>query len=150
MTRSDCRYREFPQIELQDALGNTKMTGSPSCRAKGQSSLTDDTYSREQRLLDLIIAQDRNGLGAASASRAAASLNATIAQQGYARLVVATGSSQFEVLDALVSDTSIDWTKVDGFHLDEYLGLDISNPASFCGYLKKRFVDRVPLRSFHS
>lgn len=62
---------------------------------------------------------------------------------------MATGSSQFEVLDALVQEPDIAWDRIDGFHLDEYVGLAPTHPASFCGYLKERFVDRVPLRSFH-
>jgi glucosamine-6-phosphate deaminase len=69
--------------------------------------------------------------------------------KGSARLIVATGSSQFEVLESLIQTPGIDWSRVDGFHLDEYIGLGIEHPASFCGYLKTRFVDRVPLRSFH-
>lgn len=72
-----------------------------------------------------------------------------VAQRGTARLIVATGSSQFEVLNALVQTDGIDWTAIDGFHLDEYVGLPSSHPASFCGYLKERFVNRVALRSFH-
>lgn len=43
----------------------------------------------------------------------------------------------------------MDWTKVTGFHLDEYVGLSSDHPASFCGYLQERFVDRVPLKEFH-
>lgn len=111
--------------------------------------LSTQLLNWEHLLLDLIIAQDRNALGIASASRAAECLRNAIAFQGYARLVVATGSSQFEVLETLVNDSTVDWSKVDGFHLDEYIGLDGNHPASFCGYLKKRFADRLPLRSFH-
>jgi glucosamine-6-phosphate deaminase len=72
-----------------------------------------------------------------------------LADRGSARIIVATGSSQFEVLDALVQEPDIAWDRIDGFHLDEYVGLAPTHPASFCGYLKERFVDRVPLRSFH-
>ena len=88
-------------------------------------------------------------MGAHSAKRCSEILKNAIADRGEARLVVATGSSQFEVLDALVRDHDIDWSRIDGFHLDEYIGIPASHPASFCGYLKERFVDRVRLRSFH-
>jgi len=88
-------------------------------------------------------------MGAHAARLASAILRQATAERGEARLIVATGSSQFEVLDALVHEPGIDWTRVDGFHLDEYVGLAPTHPASFCGYLKSRFVDRVPLRSFH-
>jgi glucosamine-6-phosphate deaminase len=88
-------------------------------------------------------------MGAHSATLCGEALREAIAERGRARLIVATGSSQFEVLDGLVREPGVDWTKVDGFHLDEYVGLAATHPASFCGYLKRRLVDRVPFRSFH-
>ncbi len=95
------------------------------------------------------IAQDRKGLGNFSGSLAAEVLRATLQVQSRARLVIATGSSQFEVLEHLTQADWIDWSRVDGFHLDEYLGLNRTHAASFCGYLAKRFVDLVPIGSFH-
>lgn len=97
----------------------------------------------------LSVAENRDRMGKYSARKAAECLKAAIAAKGSARLIVATGSSQFEVLSHLVAEPGIDWSKVDGFHLDEYIGVAMDHPASFCGYLKQRFVDRVPLRSFH-
>ncbi|MCY3004974.1 MAG: glucosamine-6-phosphate deaminase [Planctomycetota bacterium] len=88
-------------------------------------------------------------MGAYSAKLAAMILRSAIAEHGQARIIVATGSSQFEVLDALSSEPQIDWSCVDGFHLDEYVGIAADHRASFCGYLKSRFVDKIPLRSFH-
>ncbi len=99
--------------------------------------------------MEIIIAADRAEMGRLAAERATRILGDAIRQRGSARLIVATGSSQFEVLDGLVASKDIDWTKVDAFHLDEYIGIDAQHPASFCRYLKERFVDRVPLRSFH-
>ena len=61
----------------------------------------------------------------------------------------ATGNSQFDFLDALVLDDSIDWTHVIGFHMDEYVGLDADHPASFRRYLRERLVERVPIAEFH-
>jgi len=95
------------------------------------------------------IARDRQGLGNFSGELAAERLRELLKNQHRARLVVATGSSQFEVLEVLSKAEGIDWSRVDGFHLDEYLGLDRTHPASFCGYLASRFVDLVPIGSFH-
>ena len=66
-------------------------------------------------------------------------------------IIVATGASQFEVLEALTKEGGIDWTKVTVFHLDEYVGLSIEHPASFRKYLKERFEDQLPgpVRAFH-
>ena len=94
------------------------------------------------------IADSRPAMGKYVAEAAAAHLQDILSKTSEANLVVATGSSQFEVLDCLVQMQDIDWSRVNGFHLDEYLGLPITHSASFCGYLKQRFVDRVPLKSF--
>src|SRR5258707_8403197 len=88
-------------------------------------------------------------VGRRAAGDAAARLRAAIAERGEANLVVATGASQFGVLAALVAAEGIDWPRVTGFHLDEYLGLPMSHPASFRRYLKERLVDHVPFRAFH-
>jgi glucosamine-6-phosphate deaminase len=94
------------------------------------------------------IADSRASMGAYVAETAAAYLKAVLSERSEANLVVATGSSQFEVLECLVQMPGIEWPRINGFHLDEYLGLPITHSASFCGYLKQRFVDRVPLKSF--
>ena len=94
------------------------------------------------------IARDRQGLGNFSSNAAANQLRALLKTQSRVRMVVATGSSQFEVLECLTQAEGIDWSRVDGFHLDEYLGIERTHPASFCGYLASRFVDKVPIGSF--
>lgn len=63
-------------------------------------------------------------------------------------MIAATGASQFEFLDALTQE-NIDWIKVVFFHLDEYVGLPESHPASFRRYLKERVVSRIHPRAFH-
>jgi glucosamine-6-phosphate deaminase len=88
-------------------------------------------------------------MGRRAAGDAATRLHGAIADRGAANLLVATGASQFEVFAALVAADGIDWRRVTGFHLDEYLGLPMSHPASFRRYLKERLVDRVPLAAFH-
>lgn len=88
-------------------------------------------------------------LGAESADRGAQAIQSAIEARGRANIIVATGVSQFATLAALVGEPDIDWTKVTGFHLDEYIGLPMSHPASFRGYLEQRLVDRVNFREFH-
>jgi len=97
----------------------------------------------------MIVTDDRAAMGRWVAQQAAKDLKRAIAEQGHANIVVATGSSQFEVLGELVRRIDVDWSRVTGFHLDEYIGLAPDHPASFCGYLKERFVSQVPLAKFH-
>jgi glucosamine-6-phosphate deaminase len=89
--------------------------------------------------------------GRAAAEEGAENLRAAIRAQGEANIILATGASQFAVLEALVAAPDIDWSRVTAFHLDEYVGLPVSHPASFRKYLRERFVRQLPspLRVFH-
>ena len=99
--------------------------------------------------MNLAICRDAKDMGRRAAADAAERIRAAIHDRGRANIIVATGASQFEVLSALVEAKGIDWPKVVGFHLDEYLGLPMTHPASFRRYLKERLVDRVPIGEFH-
>jgi len=88
-------------------------------------------------------------LAHAAADRAAAALQEAIARSGRARAVVATGASQVEFLGALVRSSVVEWSRVVFFHLDEYVGLPETHPASFRHYLKTRLADRVQPGAFH-
>jgi len=81
--------------------------------------------------------------GQAAAEFIAAKLNEVIAAQGYARLLVSTGASQFQMFEAIVN-LDVDWTKVEMFHLDEYVGMPITHIASFRKYLTERFIEKLP------
>jgi len=100
-------------------------------------------------MVEIQILPSKPELGAAAAARAAAAIREAIGRQGRARVVAATGASQFEFLDALVQAPQIDWSKTTFFHLDEYVGLPESHPASFRRYLRQRIVERVRPGAFH-
>lgn len=87
-------------------------------------------------------------LGRAAAKRIAAAINDAIGQRGSARIVLSTGASQFETVASLI-EQPVDWSKVEMFHLDEYVALPESHPASFRKYLRERFVGRVSLKAAH-
>jgi len=88
-------------------------------------------------------------MAAAAADRAAAALRGAIDARGRAHVIAATGASQFEFLDALVRRPGIDWARTVFFHLDEYVGLPATHPASFRRYLRERIVERVHPGAFH-
>lgn len=93
----------------------------------------------------------RKAAGAAAASFGAERLRATLRERGEANVIVATGASQFEMLEALLTEPDLPWEAVTFFHLDEYVGLPVTHPASFRKYLWERFQSRlpVPARAFH-
>jgi len=85
-------------------------------------------------------------LGAMAAAHIAYLLNEAIIEKGSARLLVSTGASQFETFTHLVKE-KVDWSKVEMFHLDEYVGLNEKHKASFRKYLKARFTGKVSLKA---
>ncbi len=96
------------------------------------------------------IAKTPDELGKNAADYVAAALKETIAKNGYARIVLSTGASQFETLDHLVKDhKDIDWSCVEMFHLDEYVALPETHIASFRKYLKERFISKVNLMGYY-
>jgi len=88
-------------------------------------------------------------LGIAAGKAAAALIETAISQKGQANIILGTGASQFETLNQLTASPGIEWSKVTMFHLDEYIGLPVTHPASFRKYLKERFLDKVPLLKAH-
>lgn len=90
--------------------------------------------------MQIKILDDKKALGLAAAEHAAKSLRAALRENGAARIVAATGASQFEFLDSLTSAADIDWSRVELFHLDEYVGLPATHPASFRKYILERII----------
>lgn len=89
--------------------------------------------------------------GKAAAEYGAERIREALASNGRAAIIVATGASQFEMLEQLCAAPGIDWHRVTMFHLDEYVGLPITHPASFRKYLWERFVRKLPVppAAFH-
>src|SRR5712691_4646727 len=93
--------------------------------------------------------EDKHSLSQAAAEQASAALRRAILDRGCARIIVATGTSQLDFLDALTNAKNIDWQRVEMFHLDEYVGLPITHPASFRKYLLGRLIHKVGITRFH-
>lgn len=94
------------------------------------------------------VLENAHELGKAAATFCVKIINEQLAKKGKVRLVLSTGASQFETLAALIK-MEIDWSKVEMFHLDEYINLSEQHPASFRKYLKERFVNLVPIQKVH-
>lgn len=94
--------------------------------------------------MNIHISKNPTDLGEISGQKAAELIRSAIAEKGFANVILATGASQFGTLQTLIANKDIDWSKVTMFHLDEYIGLPLSHPASFRKYLKERFLEQVP------
>lgn len=93
--------------------------------------------------MEIHLSDTPQSLGRAAAYTAADAIRLALERQGKANIILATGTSQFAMLENLVSAEGIDWSRVTMFHLDEYIGLPADHPASFRRYLRERFVGRV-------
>ena len=93
--------------------------------------------------------KDKLSLANAAAEQAARHIRDAISTNGSARIIAATGASQLEFLDALTAAPDVDWKQVEMFHLDEYIGLPLSHPASFRNYLFKRLINKVGIAHYH-
>ena len=98
--------------------------------------------------MDISILDSKKSLGKAAAQKGASLIADAIRRKGSATIILATGASQFEMLGELVK-ADLDWSRVSVFHLDEYIGIPETHPASFRKYLKERFVELVAPAVFY-
>lgn len=99
--------------------------------------------------MQIHVQQDQAALAAAAEAHAAEALKTALATKSIARIVAATGNAQLQFLDRLCDRSDIDWSRVEIFHLDEYVGISKSHPASFSGYIQRHITDRVRPRKTH-
>lgn len=99
--------------------------------------------------MQIKIFENPHTLAEAAAQHAAEIIRSAINDRKSARIVAATGTSQFEFLDCLVAEAQIDWPAVELFHLDEYIGIGSTHPASFSHYIRERILQRVPIAKYH-
>jgi len=98
--------------------------------------------------MEIIISSESINTTKKAAEKGTTLIQDAINLTGKARIILATGTSQIAMLAELISQ-NIDWNRVTAFHLDEYIGLDESHPASFAKYLKDIFTNLLPLKSFY-
>lgn len=97
----------------------------------------------------LRVFDDKVSLGKAAAIQAASAIRSAIAERGQARVVAASAASQFEFLEALTASPGMQWKQVELFHLDEYIGLPMTHPASFCKFLQERLIGKTGIVHHH-
>jgi glucosamine-6-phosphate deaminase len=104
---------------------------------------------KEGLIMEVNILESKAALGKAAAEMGLKYLKSVLREKGSANIILATGASQFEMLAELVK-ARVAWSKVTVFHLDEYIGIPESHPASFRKYLKERFVELVKPAAFYA
>ncbi len=97
----------------------------------------------------LKVFSDKTALSEAAAAHATIAIRSAIAERGQARIIAATAASQIEFLAALTQTSEIEWTKVEVFHLDEYIGLPVTHPGSFRKMLLEQLVRKTGIVNYH-
>jgi glucosamine-6-phosphate deaminase len=92
---------------------------------------------------------DRHSLGHAAAADIAAEIRDRLSVQDAVRIVFAAAPSQQEMLDSLVAEVGIDWSRVTAFQMDDYLGLPDDAPQRFSRWLHEAIFDRLPFKAVH-
>jgi glucosamine-6-phosphate deaminase len=109
---------------------------------------TSEVEEFQVEKLKIQVHPSREAAGAAAAKATADAMKALAAQRKIFSVIFATGASQIETLKALTAIPGLPWAQIDGFHMDDYVGLPVDHPASFRAYLEEKLVRRVPIRSF--
>lgn len=107
-----------------------------------------ETHETKIDQLPITIFQSNEALGEAAAGEAAQVIRGTIEARHEANIILATGNSQLTFLEALRGIPGIDWSKVNVFHMDEYIGIDSNHPASFPNFLRQHFLTHVHAKKF--
>src|SRR5205809_270924 len=97
----------------------------------------------------LKVFDDKVSLSKAAAEQAASAIRLALVKRGRARIVAATAASQIEFLDALTRTPNIDWSRVEAFHLDEYIGLPVTHPGSFRKMLLDHLIKKTGIAKYH-
>jgi glucosamine-6-phosphate deaminase len=93
--------------------------------------------------VSVAVSPDRTSMGAAAAADAAEAILEAVGDRGRARVVFASAPSQREMLSALAARDDLDWSRVEAFHMDEYLGLPATAPQAFGQWLRDHLFAQV-------
>jgi len=98
--------------------------------------------------LQVSIYKSNQEMGLVAANLASEAIAQALHEKGVANVILAAANSQLTFLEGLRAETDIDWPKVNFFHMDEYIGLEPGNSASFSQFLRRNFMDFIHPRTF--
>src|SRR5438552_2981485 len=141
-------YERASRKSVSNAASSTRLPMLPPRSASVNGCWTFVKYFRPTGMR-VSVFPNRLTLARAAARDAASRIRAAVAAFGHARIVAATGTSQMAFLDQLTREPDLDWSTVELFHLDEYVGLSDDHPASFRRYLRERLIQPAGIVRFH-
>ena len=105
--------------------------------------------SFKQDELIVEIYENRTLMGEAAARDIKAKIAELLSEKAEINMIFAAAPSQNDVLQSLVDDKTIEWNRVNAYHMDEYIGLDKDAPQGFGNFLKAHIFGLVPFKSVH-
>ncbi len=139
--------RPFQREAIRNSGSYKAVSEDKDCQYLDQRARNPRMHKKTEggKIMKIEILSSSDRLGEVAGMEAGRQIQAAIARQGAARLLLATGQSQKATLATLRAQP-VDWPQVEVFHLDEYVGLDQAHPASFRRYLHEEFTQYVPIR----
>jgi glucosamine-6-phosphate deaminase len=110
----------------------------------------EDRREWEAGRLRVVVGRSIEDMAARAARDVGEYLRGVLAAQPVARVIFASAASQVLFLEKLIEQDRVDWGRLVCFHMDEYLGVDPTHPASFRLFLQQRLVERVKPMAFHT
>lgn len=86
-------------------------------------------------------------MGKCSAKDVSAKICELLEEKPEVNMIFAAAPSQSEFLKDLIGDSRVDWSRINAFHMDEYVGLDHTHGQSFANFLGRSLFDKVPFKS---
>lgn len=102
-----------------------------------------------QDQLEVAICRNRRDMGLTAAAEAGALIRRLLESRQHINMMFAAAPSQSEFLEELLTMEGIDWSRINAFHLDEYVGLEKSSPRRFAAFLRKHIFDKVPFNKVY-
>jgi glucosamine-6-phosphate deaminase len=144
-------YQRFDSCGVSDLYRIEQRSRRCKCRFHpgDYTGMSAPIVVRKLNSMNVQVFASKKDLGQAAAEQAAGIIRAAVERRGEARIIVATGNSQLEFIEALVRIPDVPWNSVHVFHMDEYFGMSEDHPASFRRWIRQRVVDRVRPKSVH-
>lgn len=102
-----------------------------------------------QHQLEVVVCRDRKAMGSTAAAEVGALIKRLLGERTNINMMFAAAPSQSEFLEELLQMEGIDWSRINGFHLDEYVGLEAMRPEKFEHFLRKHVFEKAPFKTVH-
>lgn len=99
--------------------------------------------------LRINIYETRKDMGMSAAAEVGMKIKELLKSKEEINIIFAAAPSQNEFLQSLIDDREIEWCRINGFHMDEYIGLDPDAPQGFGNFLRDRIFGKLPFKSIN-